>query len=355
MTPVSRPPVIGKRKACADAAFAGAVAEIDTPIVRRAVAGADLSFSVVVPPPTVITDEVVAGADGLLAGADGLLAGADGLFTELLGDELCEPPALLPPLPEQPARPTAAVTPTTTRPSERRAKLVQVVVLGAAYERIADSSCSATTIRNRRDEWIEAGVFEALEQICLEAYDRIVGLELENLTVDGCIVKAPCGGEMAGKSPVDRGKQGTKRSLLTDGAGIPLGCVSAPANRHDSPLLRPTLEKLARFGLALPEQITVHLDAGYDSAVTRALLDELGCHGVISIRGFPLQAGARWVVERTNSWHNRGFRKLAICTERRARVIDTFIALANAVIITRRLLAEAWTTHRWNTRPNRRP
>ncbi len=234
-------------------------------------------------------------------------------------------------------------------------KLVQVVVLGAAYERIADSSCSAATIRNRRDEWIEAGVFEALEQTCLEAYDRIVGLELENLTVDGCIVKAPCGGEMAGKSPVDRGKQGTKRSLLTDGAGIPLGCVSAPANRHDSPLLRPTLEKLARFGLALPEQITVHLDAGYDSAVTRALLDELGCHGVISIRGFPLQAGARWVVERTNSWHNRGFRKLAICTERRARVIDTFIALANAVIITRRLLAEAWTTHRWNTRPNRRP
>lgn len=113
-------------------------------------------------------------------------------------------------------------------------KLIQTVVLGAAYERIADSSCSATTIRDRRDEWIEAGVFKRLEQICLEAYDRIVGLDLENLTVDGCIVKAPCGGEAAGKSPVDRGKQGTKRSLLTDGAGIPLGCVIAPANRHDS-------------------------------------------------------------------------------------------------------------------------
>ena len=57
-------------------------------------------------------------------------------------------------------------------------KLIQVLVLGAAYERIADASCSATTIRNRRDEWIEAGVFEALEQLCLLAYDRIVGLEL---------------------------------------------------------------------------------------------------------------------------------------------------------------------------------
>lgn len=234
-------------------------------------------------------------------------------------------------------------------------KLVQVLVLGAAYERIADSSCSATTLRDRRDEWIAAGAFEALEQICLEAYDQIVGLELENLTVDGCIVKAPCGGEMAGKSPVDRGKQGTKRSLLTDGNGIPLGCVIAPANRHDSPFLRPTLEKLDRFGLALPSRITVHLDAGYDSGVTRSLLDELGCRGVVSVKGFPLQAGARWVIERTNSWHNRGFKKLAVCTERRGRVIDAFIAFANAVIITRRLLAEAWLTHRWGRRPTRRP
>jgi len=193
-------------------------------------------------------------------------------------------------------------------------KLIQVLVLGAAYNKIADPTCSATTIRTRRDEWIAAGAFQALEQLCLQAYDRIVGLHLANLTVDGCITKAPCGGEAAGKSPVDRGKQGTKRSVLTEATGIPLGCVAAPANRPDSPLLRPTLEKLDRFdeglGFGLPEDITVHLDAGYDSAKTRNLLHELGCHGVISIKGFPLQAGARWVVERTNSWHNRGFKKL---------------------------------------------
>ena len=238
-------------------------------------------------------------------------------------------------------------------------KLVQCLVLGVAYERIADSTCSATTIRDRRDEWIAAGLFATLEQICLDAYDQIVGLELDDVTVDGCIVKAPCGGEAAGRSPVDRGKQGTKRSLLTDGAGIPLGCVIAGAHRNDSPLLRPTLEHLARFdeglGFGLPVEITVHLDAGYDSTKTRDLLEEFGCRGIISQKGFPLQAGKRWVVERTNSWHNRGFKKLAICTERRARVIDAFIALANAVIITRRVLREAWTTHRWDTRPARRP
>lgn len=222
-------------------------------------------------------------------------------------------------------------------------KLVQVLVLGAAYQKIADSTCSATTIRHRRDEWNDAGIFTELEQLCLDAYDRMIGLDLENLAVDGCIVKAPCGGEAAGRSPVDRGKQGTKRSLLVDGNGIPLGVVVAGANQHDSPLLGPTLDKLARFGFCLPEQITVHLDAGYDSGKTRDLLDGLGCDYVISKKGTPLQTGARWVVERTNSWHNRGFRKLHICTERRVRVIDAFIALANAIIITRRLIAEAWT------------
>lgn len=238
-------------------------------------------------------------------------------------------------------------------------KLVQVLVLGAAYGKIADTTCSATTIRRRRDEWISAGAFAELEQLCLEAYDRIVGLELGDVSVDGCIVKAPCGGQAAGKSPVDRGKQGTKRSVLTDAAGIPLGVVVAPANRHDSPLLRPTLERLGRFqtrfGVGLPDRITVHLDAGYDSGKTRDLLTELGCQADISTKGTPLQTGARWVVERTNSWHNRGFRKLAICTERHNRVIDAFIALANAIIVVRRLIRTAWTTHRWNTRPTRRP
>ena len=242
-------------------------------------------------------------------------------------------------------------------------KLVLVLVSALGYERVADTTCSATTLRDRRDEWISAGLFQQLEQLCLEAYDRIVGLDLADVCVDGCIVKAPCGGEAAGKSPVDRGKQGTKRSVLVDGSGLPLGCVAAPANCHDSPLLRPTLQTLGRFadhlgrgiGVGLPEQITVHLDAGYDSGKTRDLIAELGCQSVISPKGTPLQAGRRWPVERTNSWHNRGFKKLLICTERRTRVIEAFIALANAVIITRRLLRTAWTTHRWDTRPACRP
>ena len=50
-------------------------------------------------------------------------------------------------------------------------KLVQILVFGCAYRRIAEEGCSATAIRDRRDEWIELGVMEALRQIALESYD----------------------------------------------------------------------------------------------------------------------------------------------------------------------------------------
>jgi hypothetical protein len=84
-------------------------------------------------------------------------------------------------------------------------------------------------------------VAQRVHAIALAAYDLIIGLELEDLSVDGCITKAPCGGDKAGPSPVDRRKGGLKRSVATEAAGILLGIVSAGANRHDSPLLEPAL------------------------------------------------------------------------------------------------------------------
>ena len=69
---------------------------------------------------------------------------------------------------------------------------------------------SATTTRTRRDEWIAAGVFEAIELIVLECYDRIIGLQLSYLPADGCPTKAPSGGQRSGPSPVDLRTLGLK-------------------------------------------------------------------------------------------------------------------------------------------------
>lgn len=146
-----------------------------------------------------------------------------------------------------------------------------------------------------------------------------------------------------------------KRSLLVERRGLPLGRVLAPANRHDSPLLALTLDKLDNLG-PLPDDITVHLDVGYDSQTTRDELENRGLKGEIAHRGdkAPIQAGKRWHVERTNAWHN-GFNRLQRCDERNEDVIDAFFDLADTIITVRRLIREAWTLYRWGTRPAHRP
>ena len=61
------------------------------------------------------------------------------------------------------------------------------------------------------------------------------------------------------------------------------------------------------------------------------------------------------MIERTNSWHTRGFRRLQVRTEVCTRVIEAFIALANTIITIRNLTHHSWTTHRWDQRPTRKP
>ncbi|MCF3103026.1 transposase [Streptomyces roseoverticillatus] len=232
---------------------------------------------------------------------------------------------------------------------------VQVQVFGCGYERAAGSACSATTLRRRRDEWIAAGVMETLRLLVLAAYDRMIGLELDQLSADGCISKAPSGGECAGKSPVDRAIQGIKRSQLTDRQGIPLVTNPAPANTRDHTLLPAALDRFADLQASLgplPEHLRLSLDAGFDYSMVHQDLTERGITGQIAKRGAktPIQAGRRWVVERTNSWMN-DFGKLRRCTERRKASVEFFIALASAISTVRCLIRRAWTLYRWDTRP----
>jgi hypothetical protein len=117
--------------------------------------------------------------------------------------------------------------------------VIAALVHGSGYERIATPGCSDRTIRRRLAEWATLGAGKTLLRIALTAYHRMIGLDLHDLSVDGAITKAPCGGEAAGRSPVDRGKQGTKCSVASDADGIPLHLVAARTGDHDSPLLEP--------------------------------------------------------------------------------------------------------------------
>jgi len=232
--------------------------------------------------------------------------------------------------------------------------VIAALVHGSGYERIASAGCSEGTIRRRLKEWATAGVSEQVHTLALRAYDRMIGLELDDIAVDGCVTKAPSGGEVAGRSPVDRGKQGLKRSVATDGRGIPLHLVSAGANRHDAPLLEPTLAGLDKLD-HLPDRPTVHLDRGYDGRPSRALLDALGFDGAIARKGVPapIQAGSRWVVERTHQWMN-GYGKLRRCTEKRQSVVDFYLFLAAALVVIRQLIQRARLRYPWPSRPTTR-
>ena len=236
--------------------------------------------------------------------------------------------------------------------------VIEALVHGSGYERIASAGCSDRTIRRRLHEWAAAGLAEQRHTLALCAYDRLIGLDLEDLAVDGCITKAPSGGEVAGRSPVDRGKQGLKRSTVTDASGIPLHVVATGANRHDSPLLGPTLtglEQREREVRDLPDAVRVQLDRASDNSPARTLLDTFGCEGAIARKGVPapLQAGARWVVERTQRWMN-GDGKLRRCTEQRHAVVDFSLFLAAATVVIRQLIQRARSRYRWDGRPTAR-
>lgn len=228
------------------------------------------------------------------------------------------------------------------------------------------SGASETTLRRRRDEWVGAGVFAELAEEALGAYDRIVGLELADTSIDASLHKAPAGGEGTGPNFTDRSKLGWKWSLITDDAGIPIGWTVAGADRNDAKLVADTLAAADHRGL-LADVGGVHFDRGYDydfvrddcrryglvwdiphrrdrgrTGVRRHFRGGRGAHRYARV---PWQAiPHRWQIERTNSWLTN-FGQLRRNTDRFTRHRQAALELAIALIITVKLIK--WAS-RWH-------
>src|SRR4029453_11296950 len=82
------------------------------------------------------------------------------------------------PAPHPPGPPPAGLPPPRIPDRVIFDKLIQVLVFGCGYRRIADATCSATPLRRRRDEWVALGLADRLQCAVLGAYDRLFGLEL---------------------------------------------------------------------------------------------------------------------------------------------------------------------------------
>jgi transposase len=201
--------------------------------------------------------------------------------------------------------------------------------------------CAGSTAHDRYQEWVETGVFLKLWQAGVEQFAELQGLDWAWLSMDGAMTKAPLGGEDTGPNPTDRAKSGVKRSLLTEGHGVPLGLAVEGAQRHDMKLVRTTIESIVvKRPEPSPEQPQgMCMDKGYDYQEVRDILAEFGFTAHIRSRGeeakeLAQEAGKRarrWVVEPTHSWMNR-FRRILIRWEKKPENYIAFLHFACALI-----------------------
>jgi putative transposase len=147
---------------------------------------------------------------------------------------------------------------------------------------------------------------------------------------------------MIGPNPTDRGKLGTKRHVLTDQRGIPISVVITSANTHDMKAATDTLDSVIVERSLKKENLC--LDKGYDfpeiekESINRRYIPHIRHRGeekkgLIKI-GYMAR---RWVVERTNSWHNR-FRKLLVRYEKKSENYLALVCLACCIIVYRRII-----------------
>jgi len=234
------------------------------------------------------------------------------------------------------------------RPREDNRKMMTgifyILRTGCQWNALPRSLGASSTVHDRFQEWERAGVFAELWQAGLAEYDEQAGIDWEWQSMDGAMTKAPLGGDATGPNPTDRAKSGTKRSLLTDGNGIPLGLSVDGANRHDKKMAEGTIESIV---IDRPEPTSNNpqnmcLDKGYDYPDIRELVKDHGYTAHIKARGeeieqkreIPGYRARRWVVERTHSWMNR-FRRLLIRWEKK---VENYLAMLH--------FACAWITFR---------
>jgi transposase len=201
--------------------------------------------------------------------------------------------------------------------------------------------CAKSTAHDRFQEWADAGVFLALWHAGVEQFDELKGIDWNFLSMDGAMTKAPLGGDVTGPNPTDRAKAGVKRSLLTEGHGVPLGLEVAGANRNDMKLVRATIESIVveRPKPTDEQPQGMCLDKGYDYDEVREILHEFGFTAHIRSRGEEAkelvreagQRARRWVVERSHSWMNR-FRRILVRWEKKPEHYLAFLHFACALI-----------------------
>lgn len=231
----------------------------------------------------------------------------------------------------KPLLPQYDISPAGGRPRKDLRRVADAIFYrirtGCQWKAIPPDLAPGSTAHHYFQQWVDAGVFDDLWQVALVEYDELIGLDWTWQSVDGAMTKAPLGGDATGKNPTDRGKLGTKRSLMTEAAGIPVSLIVDGANTHDIKLLQETIEHCLDRWPRDHGEFDEHLclDKGYQSAAIQELVESVFQYTAhIRTRGEEKrelrrkrgERPRRWVVERTHSWFNR-FRAILVRWEKK--------------------------------------
>ena len=212
---------------------------------------------------------------------------------------------------------------------------------GCQWNRLPRELGDDSTIHRTFQRWVELGVLEGIWAVLVEGCEELGGVDWEWQSADCSMGKARSGGGAIGRNPTDRGKAGSKKSILVDAAGGPLSVAVAGANVHDTKLLRPTLESIV---VARPEGTqNLCLDKGYDNPTGHGTVAAFQyCPHIRRIgeekldrwgeKTFPAR---RWVVERTLSWLSK-CRAILVRYDKKASNYVGLIQLACALLWYRR-------------------
>lgn len=224
------------------------------------------------------------------------------------------------------------------RPSLDQERMLQGIYYllknGIPWKALPRCFGSASAIHRFFQKLVRVGFFKILWTMEIEKYDQIHGLNLSMQAMDSSHRKSPLGNQKTGNNPVDRRKQGTKLSVLSERNGIILGMAVGASNQHDSKLFFETLESVTT-SIQQPYYKEMYLDSAYDSEEIKTIL--FNRYYVPKIapnqrrrrvkRSNPL-GYCRWFIEPVHSWMNR-FRSIFV---RYCKYAANYLALAQFAV-----------------------
>lgn len=133
----------------------------------------------------------------------------------------------------------------TVRPRADARRILDAIIFrfrtGCQWNHMPRVYGDDSTIHRTFQHWRQLGLFARMWAILVVECEDLGQVQWEWQAADAALGKARMGGDRLGPNPTDRGKQGSKRSLLTEGRGAK---AWAAANVDDTKLLDQTLEAI---------------------------------------------------------------------------------------------------------------